>query len=194
MKKIFELVNWELKLNDAHILLVKEFADLYDEDFNKGFKGDKDGKNRKKAFAILTYIYLVYDWRTPFGEFSDVEKHQEAITSSEIEESWLKEPVVMAAIRKYRELQDTRMVKLLNSTHKAIDELRLYFETIDLTITDPDTGKPIYTAKDLIANINALGKSVLSLQELENVVKKDMESTASFRGDNTPGMFDTEQF
>jgi hypothetical protein len=34
-----------------------------------------------------------------------------------------------------------------------MDELRIYFETVDLTETDNFTGKPIYSAKDVISNI-----------------------------------------
>jgi len=50
-------------------------------------------------------------------------------------------------------LQETRILKLLNSAYKSIDTLRIFFETVDLTEIDPVTGRPIYMAKDVISNI-----------------------------------------
>jgi hypothetical protein len=56
-------------------------------------------------------------------------------------------------MNKYEALQETRILKMLNSAYKAIDNLRIFFETIDLTETDSLTGKPIYNARDVISNI-----------------------------------------
>lgn len=195
MKNFFQLNNWQIEIVDEHILLIKQFRDLFDLEFNKGYKDDVDGSNRIKAFELLCYIYLVYDWRTPFTEFSDKEKHEAAIESSGLlDEEILKQPVVMEAIRMYQEIQDTRLVKLLRSANRAIDELRLYFDTLDLQERDDVTGKPIFSAKDAIANISSLGKSVASLKELELIVKKDQEVSKGVKGDNELGAFDDDIF
>jgi len=42
---------------------------------------------------------------------------------------------------------------MLRSSYTAIDNLRIFFETLDLMETDPNTGKPIYSARDVINNI-----------------------------------------
>lgn len=195
MKKFIELVNWQIKIIDEHLLLVKQFRDLFDIEFNKGYKNDSTGEARKKAFDILCYIYLVYDWRTTFTEFSDSEKHESALESAEIEdETILKDPRVSACIQKYLEIQDTRLVKLLKSANRTIDELRIYFETLDLQERDPETGKPMFTAKDAISNLTTLSKAVNSLKELELIVKKDQELSTGIKGDNEAGAFDNETF
>ena len=72
-----------------------------------------------------------------------------------------------------------------------VDKIRHYFETIDLSERDPESGRPIFTAKDLMTNLASLGKTVESLNQLEYMVKKEQEMSRGLRGAAEPGMFDT---
>ena len=61
---IFDGTTNTLKINEYEILLVKEFADLWDESRNK-CKEDKSGKNRLLAYKEFTYIFLALDFKSP---------------------------------------------------------------------------------------------------------------------------------
>ena len=183
----------QLELNKAEILLVKEFANIYSLKFNQGETGDKDGRKRLRAYRLFAYIYLVHSWKSPYSDFSHNERHQAALEDTELDPKILEKEEVQALITKALELQDTRIVKLLKSAHRVVDELRHYFETIDLQERDPVTGKPIFAAKDLMANLASLSKTVESLQQLEFLVKKEKEQEKGLRGQAEPGLFDLEE-
>lgn len=190
--KLFEFnsANYTIRIADEHVMLIKEFRDLLSVSFNQGEKGDLDGKKKIRAFKVLGYIHLVYNWKSPYTEYSDREKHITALQDMNLDEETVRLPEVEQAIAKYLSIQDTRLVKLQKSANRAIDELRDYFDTLDLQERDPVTGKPLFTAKDAIANIAALAKAVSSLKELEDMVKREKEQSKGLKGDVEEGLFD----
>ena len=181
--------NNQVVLERDEILLVKEFKQLLDSKRNKCVQ-DKTGELGLRVIKELTYIYLYLDWKSPYAEYSEQERREAAKSDSELTDSELIDPIFLEACRKYQDLQDTRKLKLLRSSYKAMDELRIYFETVDLTETDNNTGKPIYSAKDVISNIQSLGKVVEGLEQLELIVRKEKQQAKGVRGDADPGMFD----
>lgn len=187
---IFLFENYNIQLDKEEILLVREFAEIYSLKWNQGEPGDKDGRKRLRAFKLFTYVYLVHDWKSPYSEFTAKEKHEAALEDSQIDPAILKEPEVVAVINKYTELQDTRITKLLKAAYRGADELQLYFTLVDLQERDLETGKPIFTAKDLMSNLGSLAKTVESLQELEVMVKKEKDGEKSLRGQAEAGLFD----
>lgn len=186
---IFLFEDYNIILNKEEIILVKEFAEIFSLKWNQGEPGDKDGRKRERAYKLFSYIYLVYDWKSPYSEFSAQEKHEAALEDSGINPDLLKEPEVKAVIDKYLEMQDSRITKLLKAAYRAADELRLYFTLVDLQERNED-GKPIFAAKDLMSNISSLANTVSSLQELEIMVKKEKDSEKALRGQADPGLFD----
>jgi hypothetical protein len=186
----FEFNDYKLELKRPEILLVKEFEDIFALKWNSGEKGDSDGRKRSRALKAITYIYLTCDWKSPYSEYTEKERAEAALDDSKLDKSVLNDETFLAVKNKYIELQDTRLVKLLKSAYGAIDKLRLYFENIDLTETDPMTGKPIYSARDLMSNLSSMSKTIESLQHLEYMVKKEKEQDKGLRGQAEAGMFD----
>ena len=76
---------------------------------------------------------------------------------------------------------ETSAVRLLKAARESVRKLQKYFETVDLTMMD-DNGKPIFHAKDLIANLSNMGKVVNGLTDLEDLVKKQEQQANSNRG------------
>lgn len=186
---LFNYVDYSLEINKPEVLLIKEFNDLWDTNRNKGV-GDNRGYEKKRAFKEFQYMYLVYDWKSPYSEFSEREKREAAQVDSGLTDKQLEDDKFKAACRKYQDLQDSRILKLLRSAYRAIDELRLFFDTVDLTERDEESGKPIYKSNDIISNIANLGKTVEGLQQLEYMVKKDKEKERGLRGQAEAGAFD----
>lgn len=186
----FTFKDYQLELNREEILLVKEFSDIMAAKWNSGEAGDKDGRKRLRAFKLLSYVYLMYDWKSPYSEYSDKERHEAALVDSKLEETILKEPESKAVIEKYLALQDSRIVKLLKSAYRLVDELRHHFETVDLQERNAVTGAPVFKSNDLMRDLASLGKTLESIQQLEYLVKKEKEQEKSLRGQASPGMFD----
>jgi hypothetical protein len=72
----------------------------------------------------------------------------------------------------------------------AVDKQIFYLENVDLQERDPNTGKPIFKSKDLIAEIKGCRDLISTLRELEVQVKRGLEVESNLRGDAQIGMFD----
>lgn len=187
--KLFIFENQKLTLNKEEVLLIKEFEALWEVGRNK-IEGDVRGYDRKRATREFTYIYLMYDWESPYKNFSDAERHNESLSDSQLTEKQLEDPKFKSACTKYQDIQETHMSRLLRSAYRTIDELRLFYELVNLQERDNE-GRPIFNAKQVLDSLGGLGKVLISVEQLEEVVRKQKEANnKALRGDVAPGMFD----
>nr|DAH58427.1 MAG TPA: hypothetical protein [Bacteriophage sp.] len=105
IQNIFQYDNMHnrVELNMPEILLVKEFAELVKCERNI-CKEDPKGIKGLRAFREFTYIWLAIDWKSPYSDFSERERHQEALNDSGITEEEFNNPEFRAACRKYRQI------------------------------------------------------------------------------------------
>lgn len=135
----------------------------------------KEFKNLKSS--DLAAIYYFTDHRSPYAVYPTEDRKSKLIHDLEVK--WSSK--IDAGVDKYKELTETSAIKLLKSAKSSIEKLERYFQDIDLTLMD-DNGKPIYAAKDLVANLTKMGDVVEGLTKLEEVVKKDQQTAAVNRG------------
>lgn len=180
-------VSGMVELNEPEILLIKEFSELMDPNRNKTTK-DPEGKHKSRAFREFTYIYLAINWRSPYADYSEQERHKEALKDASITEEEFNDPSFRAACRKYRDMQNSnRSIKMLKAAQKTVDDFIDYFETIvDLNERD-DKGKPIFVVKNIISEISSLHKVHEELLTLEGQVKKEIAETSKVRAGATEG-------
>lgn len=130
----------------------------------------------------LSFVYFMVDHRSPFSVYEWKQRSIEVKTSIFGEKKkWTPSPKVLGACDKYEQLIETSAVRLLKAAKESIVKLEKYFRTIDLTMMD-DNGKPIFHAKDLIANLSNMGKVVDGLSRLEEIVKKEEQAANTNRG------------
>lgn len=132
---------------------------------------------KKLKLEELSAVYFYTDHRSPYAVYPEEERWEKINESVKAAIS----PKTKAAIDVYRHLSETSAVKLLNAARESVSKLERYFKEVDLTITD-DNGRPIYHAKDLIANLANMGKVVSGLDELEELVKKQQQKDNPNRG------------
>lgn len=175
----------QLEINEPELLLVKEFKALLDRDKTK---------TKTKVTKELTYIYLAIDWKSPYNQYSEYERHDEAINDSGLTEAEFNDPIFREACRKYRNLQESnKSVKLLEAAKRAADQFVDYFDTIvDLNERDQN-GKPIFSAEKVMKEMAALHKVHEELVTLENQVKKELTEQSTIRAGATEG-FDPGDF
>jgi hypothetical protein len=128
----------------------------------------------------LAYVYFMVDYRSPYSVY-DWEQRKIEVKNSIFDKVWKESSKVEAACVKYTELLESSSVKLLKAARDSVITLEKYFRDIDLTLAD-DNGKPIFHAKDLIANLSNMGKVVDGLSRLEEIVRKEEQAANSNRG------------
>ena len=141
-----------------YTLLIKEFKDLKVEE--------------------LGYVYFMCDHRSAYAVYEWDKRHEEVIQSLKLKTISKK---VEIACDKYNELIETSAVKLLKAARESVKKLEAYFRTVDLTLVD-DNGRPIFHAKDLVNNLEKMGKVVDGLSRLEDIVKKEEQANNPTRG------------
>lgn len=187
---IYDNVNETVMINDESILLIREFAALLDEKRNITTT-DKTGKKRTLAWKEFKYMYLFFDWSSPYFQYSEQDKHNEAFLDSGLTDKEFDDPKFREACKKYDELQNSSLeIRLLKAAMNAVENQIYYFEHIDLQERDPVTGKPIFKSKDLIAEIKGSKDIITGLRDLELQVKKGEEADNTLRGNVEAGIFD----
>lgn len=179
---IYNNYNSTVELNQPEILLIEEFAKLLSPERNK-CELDPHGTNALRAFRELTYIYLAIDWHSPYSDYSEQERHKEALNDANITEEEFNDPDFRAACRKYRALQDSnRSIKMLTAARNTVDKFVDYFNNIDVEERNPTDGKPIWKVETIMKEISTLHKVHEELQILESQVKKELAEASSIRG------------
>lgn len=186
----YDNVNGDVILEDESLFLIRELETLLDPKRNIT-KTDKTGKNKTRAFKEFKYIYLFFDWGSPYFAFAEQDKHKESLLDSGLTDQEFDDPVFREACKKYDALQNSSLeIRLLKGAMLAIENQIHYLEHIDLQERDPVTGKPIFKSKDLIAEIKGCKDIITALRELEYQVKKGEATNENLRGDVEAGMFD----
>jgi len=187
---VYDNVNGNISLDEEGLLLVEEFDALLSLDRNKT-STDKTGKQKLRAFRELKYIYLFFDWASPYFQFSEQDKHNEALKDSRLTQAEFDDPLFRAACKKYDSLQNSSLdLRLLKSAMGAVEKQIFYLDHVDLQERDPISGKPIFKSKDLIAEIKGCRDLISTLKELEYQVKKGMQTESTLRGNTELGIFD----
>ena len=163
---IFDNVTNKLRINEYDILLIKEFADLWDQNRNKCAE-DKTGEKRLLAYKEFTYIYLTLDFKSPYFKYLEKDKHEAALADSGLEESHL----------------------LIKTAYHTLYKTQVFLDSIDYSERD-DTGKPIYKPKDVMNDIATIGNLRTKLQELEILHKTNMAAASRVRGDIQTGFME----
>ena len=182
---VYDNVNNRLEINEGEIFLVTEFKNLLNKD---------QSKDKELAFKELTYIYLALDWKSPYSQYTELVRHEEALRDSGLTEEEFNNPVFREACRKYRTLQESNLsVRMLNAAKLGAQQFIDYFTIIaDLNERDVN-GKPVFDAKKHFETMSKMHDLHEELTSLENLVKKELTETSTLRAgaveDFDPGDF-----
>ena len=184
---LFRIENYKAIINKKDVMLIPEFKAMLELKYNTQ-KGDHQGRLRIRAHKEFTFIYFYVDYRSEYSNYTKEERKKESLAAAELPEDYVISNQLEKAIVKYGELQETRSLKLLSSANNAIDKIRLFYDNLDFTETD-DNGKLKYDPNRVLTSINALSKTIESLEQLEKRVKQSLKQDLGVRGDNEEGFF-----
>ena len=162
-------------LNSADLALIDEFRTI--------IKRDKERADRE-----FTYIYLAIDWKSPYSNYSEQERHEAALKDAHITEEEWNDSSFRAACRKYRALQESnRYVRLLKSAELVTDKITDYFNNVDLEERDEQTGKYVNKVSDIQKAMENAAKQIETLKMIESLVKKEITEQSQIRAGATEG-------
>ena len=174
------------QLITADLVLIEEFKKLLEPSRNK-CKEDPSGLEHIRADREFTYIYLAIDWKSPYANYSNQEKHEAALKDAHITEEEWNNPEFRAACRKYVALQDSnRYVRLLQAAQEVTDKIIDYFHNVDLQEQD-EQGKYLVKVKDVQAAMKEAADQIETLKQIESLVKKEVMEQSQIRGGAVEG-------
>lgn len=171
--KLVKLVNYQVVVDDE-LLLLQPFKCLY--------KSDKS-KNKEKFMNFLTILYFTYDPRSDYSYIVNEQDRLKEVCESNGYVVPKFTPEEVKCIELYKKLTTTINQELLKSTKIAIDKVRQFLETVDLTLTD-DKGKPVYTISSVTTAIKQIPQLAKDVMEAEKAVAKEIEEQGRARGGN----------
>lgn len=174
------------QLVTADLVLIDEFKKLLEPSRNK-CKEDPSGLDHIRADREFTYIYLAIDWKSPYANYSNQERHEAALKDAHITEEEWNNPEFRAACRKYVALQDSnRYVRLLQAAQEVTDKIIDYFHNVDLQEQD-EQGKYLVKVKDVQASMKEAADQIETLKQIESLVKKEVMEQSQIRGGAVEG-------
>lgn len=115
--KLFKIENHVLELDRDEIRLIPEFKELLIRD--KGKNGNDRG-SKSLCYKEFKYIYFIADYKSPYVDFPDKEREKYSKQDSGFEESWKIDNSIKLAIDKYKFLQETPSIRILNSLQRGL--------------------------------------------------------------------------
>ena len=174
------------QLVTADLVLIEEFKKLLEPSRNK-CNEDPSGLEHIRADREFTYIYLAIDWKSPYANYSNQEKHEAALKDAHISEEEWNNPEFRAACRKYVSIQDSnRYVRLLQAAQEVTDKIIDYFHNVDLEEQD-EQGKYLVKVKDVQAAMKEAADQIETLKQIESLVKKEVMEQSQIRGGAVEG-------
>lgn len=146
-------------------------------------------KTKAAAIAELSYVYYMADFKSIYKNIPEEEREKKVTLDLFEGKKWKADKEIKKAIDKYKELNFSQTMGLLEDAKGAVEKLRTYFREVDLMMTD-NSGKLLYTAKDLMANLKNLGEVVAGMKKLEEEVSKEVSNTSTIKGGNAVGAFE----
>lgn len=172
--KLVKIENYQIVF-DEELLLLKPFRQLYKSDKNRDKRGFMD---------FLTIVYYTYDPRSDYSYIVEEDARLKEVCITNGLEIPKFTDLQKICIELYKKLTTTISQELLRSTKIAIDKVRTFLETIDLTATD-DKGKPIYTINSVTTAIKQIPQLAKDVMDAEKAVEKELEDMGTARGGNS---------
>lgn len=187
---LYDNVTNTIKIDEYGILLVKEFAELWDQVRNRS-KADPDGSLRLKAYRELAFIYLMLDFKSPYFQYLEKDKHEAALADTNLKEEDTQDEIFKSAFNKYKEIIEAdSILSLIKTAYKTMYKMQVFLDNIDFNNDVDENGKPLYKPADVIKDIGSIAKMRRDLQELELEHKKGLAAQSRVRGDQVPGFLD----
>jgi len=176
----------DLEFVMEEVKLVPELQTLLTLKYNKDTKGDMDGRKKLKALNELRYVYLVYSPKSPYRDYSEKERLEEAKKDCNFSQHWVESPELKEVINKFLKGNVNRTTRSVKIIEKFLDRFETHLEGIDLNERTA-TQALVHNPKSIMQTLQELPSFLKTLQELEQQSKLGIVSTPTSKGDHELG-------
>jgi hypothetical protein len=180
MSKLFDIIEGKVVLN-ANELSIPTFKKIYESD---------KSKDKKDSFNKISYIIFMYKWDSPYMSYIDEEVRDKIVKRDVFgKEDYKLDDLIMQAIQRYRDFQHTFSLQFLEQNVEGAKKLMNFYKRIDWDEVDK-SGKPIYSSRDLAANLEKAGGILKSLESLKEQVRREELETSRVKGGNVVDLYE----
>lgn len=159
--------------------------------FKKIWDRDKT-RNKDKAIAELSFVWLYCDFESDFFDILDEEEKFSTIKAhiEGLPKSWKKDAIIENAIGFYNEMENnTLSMRLLKDGMISAQKTSAFCRQVDLNKTDKN-GKFIYNVKQIAEVTKQIPSIIESLEKTMKLVKDAKSKEAGMRGQKPKTMFE----
>lgn len=175
----------EIEFNSEECKLVPEVQTLLSLKYNKGPK-DHDGRKRYKALEELKYLYLAYSPKSPYKDFYEDERIQEARIDCNFPKEWKESEELKACIAKYKKGSVSKITRSLNTVEKFLEKFEIHLNNIQLDERNAGGGL-VHDPAKVMTTLGKLPDFLTTIQELERAAKNDIIAAPKSKGDHELG-------
>lgn len=168
MKNLLEIEGGMLTVSPES-LLIKEFKVIWNRDRST---------KKERALIELAYIYHTVDFQSIYRNYHIDTRDAKVKLDLFNDRQWKPDIKVADGIMRYKELQTTLSMQLLDDVELGLTKLRDYFRDIDFSQDDTNG----MAAKNFIQNVKSMGELVKSLKTLRDEVEKELTDNMQLRG------------
>ncbi len=172
MRNLLELKNDVLTIS-PEALMIQEFKTIWDRDKTK---------NKERAKKELAYVYHTIDYQSIYRNFHIDMREGKIVLDIIGDTEWKPDEKIQQAQIKYRELQTTLSLQILQDVEAGLSKLRTYFQNANFE--EDEDGR---SAKIFIANVKEMGNLVKGVKALKEEVEKELTDAMQLRGGSVIG-------
>lgn len=143
---------------------------------------DKKGRAKQE----LMYLFLAYSYKSPYKDYSEHERLQQAKTDCQFPNDWEESTQVKLLIPKFKQGTTNRASRLLGTVSKFLDKFELHLNSIDLNERTA-AGAIVHSPKGIMDTLRQLPGMAETLTELERQARTDIVKKISSKGDHELG-------
>lgn len=182
--KVFEIIN-NSPIVTVECLLIPEFLEIW--------KRDKT-ENKDIAYSELQYIYFKSDYKSLYLAFDSETREEKLLEDFIKKKNWKPDKVILKAIEKYKELQNTPTMRFLQANQEAMESLTDYYSNIDWDELDASGKRPKYDITKVSGSVKQAGGIIDNIEKLkEKVAKEQSVNEGRARGNSTGGLLEFDR-
>ena len=178
--KLFEMVNWDLKISEEAFAL-KPFNDI--------LKSDKS-KEKELAMKELSFVWFFSDIKSDYNYILNAKEKEEEIKKDvQLPKDWKKHKLIDVAIEFYKERSKTVSSGILENSLFIANTLSNKMKKIVSNEEDDDM-LSIKEMESIASGLSKMPGIVASLQKLEQTVLKEMSEKSDRVGSQDKALFE----
>lgn len=175
----------EIEFVSEEVKLVPEVQALLTLKYNKGPK-DMDGRKKYRAMNELKYMYLAYSPKSPYKDYYEKERFEEARVDCGLVKEWKEPEELKALIPKYLKGTVSKVTRSLGTAERFLEKFEIYLNGIDLNERKA-SGDTVHDPKNIMMTLKQLPDFLNTIQDLERQARMDTIATPKTKGDHELG-------